>query len=84
MGLYEKRHLIISFWYGVALIVNQKLKNKVYKPRKGDDRIQILQLATSRNKKLNKSKTEIWIEKDDFKPGIRSKISLKNSVYSLG
>ena len=31
--------------------MNQKLKNKIYKLRKVDDRVQILQLARSRNKR---------------------------------
>ena len=32
-----------------------------------DDRISILQLIRSRGKKLKE--TEVWIEKDGFKPG---------------
>ena len=53
---------IISLWYGLTFIVNQKWKNKTYKLGKGRDRIHILQLARSRKE------TEIWIEKDGFKP----------------
>ena len=33
---------LISLWYGLTFIVNQKWKNKTYKLGKGDDRIQIL------------------------------------------
>ena len=55
--------------YGLALIVNQKWKNKIYKFGKIDDRIQILQLAGDRNKR--QKETEIWIEKDGFKTNSR-------------
>ena len=53
-----------SMVYVLALIVNQKWKNKIYKFGKVDDRIQILQLARYRNKR--QKETEIWIEKDGF------------------
>ena len=54
--LYWQRHKLL-FWFGLAVIVNQKCKNKIYKLRKLDDRIQILQLARSRNKR--QKETEI-------------------------
>ena len=40
----------------LAFIVNQKWKNKIYKFWKVDDRIQILQLARSRNKRQKETK----------------------------
>ena len=55
--------------YGLALIVNQKWKNKIYKFGKVDDRIQILQLARYRNKR--QKETEIRIEKDGFSTSSR-------------
>ena len=79
-NLYGKRQtkiVIISLVYWLAFIVNQKLKNKIYKLGKGDYRILILQLGRCRSKKPNENKTKIWwIEKDGFKPGIRPKIRL--------
>ena len=60
--------VIISLWYGLAFFVNQKLKNKIYKVEKGDDRVPmkgpndrvpILQLARSRSKKSIENETEI-------------------------
>ena len=71
VSLYGKGHIIISLWYRLAFIVNQKLKNKIYQLGKTDDRIPILQVARSRSKKLNENGNEIRIEKDGFKPGIR-------------
>ena len=35
--------------------MNQKWKNKIYKPGKFDDRAQFLQLARSRNKRQNET-----------------------------
>ena len=37
-------YLITSVWYGLEFIVNKKLKNKIYKLGKVDDRIPVLQL----------------------------------------
>ena len=54
-----------SFSYGLAFIVNQKWKNKVYKLGKVDYRIQFLQPARSR-------KTEMVLNQ-------AQKIRLKNS-----
>ena len=84
MGKYRS-YTVISLWYGLAFIVNQKFQNKIYKFWKGYDRIQILQLARFRSKKKsNGNETEIWIEKDGFKPGIRLKIRLKYGRNILG
>ena len=46
---------------------------------KVDNKIPIPQLARSRSKKQNENNTEIQIEKNGFKTGIRFKIRLKNS-----
>ena len=54
---------IISLWYGLAFIVNQKWKIKIFKLGKVD-RIPILQLTRSSNNK--QKETEIWIKKDEF------------------
>ena len=64
--LYWQR---LSLWHGPALIVNQKFKSKTFKLGKVNDRIQIIQLATFRNKR--KKETEIGIEKDGFKANSR-------------
>ena len=63
------KYINFSLVYGLALIVNQKWKNKIYKLGKVIDRIQILQLATFMNKR--QKETKIWIEKDGFKPSPR-------------
>ena len=57
---------IISLWYSLAFLVNQKWKVKIYKLGKGD-RIPVLQLTRSRNK--TKKKTRYESRKMDFKPG---------------
>ena len=64
--LYWQRQ---SLWHGLAFIVNQKWKNKTFKLGKVNDRIQIIQLATFRNK--SKKETEIRIEKNGFKANSR-------------
>ena len=47
--LNQQRQKIISlWWYGLAFIVSQKWKNKIYKLGKVEDRIAILQLVRSR------------------------------------
>ena len=51
----DKEITVISLWYGLAFIVNQKWKNKIYKLRKVD-RIPILQLVRSRSKKQKETK----------------------------
>lgn len=48
----------IFHWYGLAFIVNQKLKSKIYKLEKGDDRFPIMQLARSRSKKPNEKENK--------------------------
>ena len=48
-------------WYGLAFIVNQKMKSRFYKLWKlwkGDDKLPILQLARFRSKKLNVKETD--------------------------
>ena len=58
---------IISFWYRIV-VTEPKIENKIYKLGK-IDRIPILQQARSRS--TEQKGTEIWIEKDGFKPGSR-------------
>ena len=58
-----------AIWYGLAFIVNKKLKNKIYNLGKANDRIPVLQLTRSRGKKQKES--DISVEKDDFKPSSR-------------
>ena len=53
----------------LAFIVNKKLKNKIYKLGKADDRIPVLQLTRSRGKKQKES--DVSIEKEGFKPSSR-------------
>ena len=54
------KNIIISLiWYGFAFIVNQKLKSKIYKLGKGDDKIPVPRLARSRSQKQNENETEI-------------------------
>ena len=48
-------NVITSFWNGLALIVNKKWKNKIYKLGNVDDRIPVLQLTRSRGKKQKES-----------------------------
>ena len=48
---YWQKHKIITLKYGLTFIVDQIWKNKIYKLGKVDDRIQIQQLAKSRNKR---------------------------------
>ena len=76
--LYWQRHIIIT----LALIVNKKRNNTIYKLGKVDDRIQILQLAGSRHKR----KTEIEVRKMvlHFKLTTNLKIRLQNSRNILG
>ena len=44
--LYQERHIILSLWYELAIILNSKMENKIYKPGKDNDSIRILQLDT--------------------------------------
>ena len=75
ISLYGKRQkLYLSGSYRLAFIVNQKLKYRTYKLRKGDDRISVLQLAIFRSKKPIENEIEIWIKKDSCKLRIRLKI----------
>ena len=46
----------------LAFMVNQKLKNKIYKLWKDDDRIPVPQLARSRAKQKKRKKKENEIE----------------------
>ena len=69
-------------WFGLAFIVNQDLQANTSKTRftgggKLDPRIQILQLATYMKKR--QKETEIWIEKDGFKPS--SQLDGKKNIY---
>ena len=70
---------IISLWYSLAFLVNQKWKVKIYKLGKGD-RIPVLQLTRSRNK--TKKKRDMnrgrWILNQ------AKNIRLKNSRNILG
>ena len=45
------------------------MENKIYKLRKVDDRIPVLQLTRSTSKKQNEP--DIWFEENAFKPGSR-------------
>ena len=47
----DNSFLVTMLWYGLAFIVNQKWKSKIFKLWKVDDRIQILEPARSRNKR---------------------------------
>ena len=49
--LFGQRHIILSLWYGLAFIVDQKWKNKIYRLGKVHDKIPILQLIRSRSKR---------------------------------
>ena len=60
--------MIISVWYGIALIVDQKWKNKIYKLGKVG-KIPVLGLARSMSKK--QKETDNMIEKYGFKAGPR-------------
>ena len=60
--------MIISVWYGLALIVDQKWKNKIYKLGKVG-KIPILRLARSMSKK--QKETDDMIEEYGFKAGPR-------------
>ena len=68
----------ISLWNGLAFIVNQNWKSKIYKLGKVDKINSVLQLTRSKGKKQKEK--EIWIEEDDFKSCSR----LKNSRSILG
>ena len=52
--------------YLVCNVLTKIWKNKIYKVGNVDDRIQVLQLARSTNKR--QKETKIWIEKDGFNP----------------
>ena len=60
--LYGQRHTITSIplGYGIAFIVDQKRKNKIYKQGKVDDRISILKLARSRTRRRKETSVEKW------------------------
>ena len=61
--------IIIFRLYGLAIIVTQKWKIKIYKLRKVGERIQVLQLTISRSKKPKKKKKDGG--KDGFRPDSR-------------
>ena len=70
MKVCTPNYLITSVWYGLALIVNKKKwRNKIYKLGKVEDRIPVLQLIRSMSQK--QKETDLWTEKDGFKPGSR-------------
>ena len=56
--LYVFCTLLMSLWYGLAFVVNQKFKNKIYNLGKKDDSIPMLQLARSRSTESNKNETK--------------------------
>ena len=55
MGKNTGNYISLVVLYGLASTVNRKLKNKIHKLGKGDDRILVLQLARSRAKKTKRS-----------------------------
>ena len=55
MGKNTGNYISLVVLYGLASTVNQKLKNKIHKLGKGDDRILVLQLARSRTKKTKRN-----------------------------
>ena len=56
--------------------MNKKCKNEIYKLGEVDDRIPVLQLTRSSGKKQKES--DIWIEKDGFKPSSRLETQTKD------
>ena len=63
----QHTHKCVSLWYGLAFIVNEKLKNRTYKLWKGHDSIPILQLARFMGKKNKQKRNRDIIENDGFK-----------------
>ena len=47
-----EKDIIISLWYGLAFMVNPKLKNKIYRPGKSADRIPILPKTKRKQKRV--------------------------------
>ena len=52
-------YIITSLFYGLAFIVKKMCKNKIYKLRKVDDRISVLQLTRSKVKSKKKGLYEL-------------------------
>ena len=71
---------IISLWYGLAFLVNQKWKIKIYKLGKGG-RIPILQLTRSRNKNKKRNRD---MNRGRWVLNQAKKIRLENSRNILG
>ena len=64
IGKLEKTHNCHAGSYGLAFILKSKwikIENKIYKLAQVNDRIQILQLARSRNKRHRNMKRERWL-----------------------
>ena len=55
MGKNTGNYISLVVLYGLASTVNRKLKKKIHKLGKGDDRILVLQLARSRTKKTKRN-----------------------------
>ena len=65
IGKLEKSNNYHSRSYRLAFILNQnesKCKNKIYKLAKVNDRIQIIHLAISRNKRNRNMIRERWLD----------------------
>ena len=69
----------VSCCFLVSCIVNGKRRNKIYKPGKVDDRIQILQSARSRNKRQKEPR----YESRNVALNHAQKVTLKNSRFIL-
>ena len=57
--IYKQKQKAIYLWHGLAFIVNQKWKSKIYELGNVDDRILVLQVVRSRSQRQKENKTRI-------------------------